>query len=147
VRLRLVWMVTWVAAAGCKSPLRYCDSDADCVDQVCAVKYHRCTPKADGLQPDGGDAVEPDGGAGPLDGGCTPVCSGASCGASDGCGGTCAAGSGCTVGPRVQGQLGFGAGTASSPAGHSVARGHLVGTEAGPAAPGGHAISQGLLSH
>lgn len=77
---------------------------------------------------------------------CVPVCSGATCGASNGCGSTCAAGSGCTVGHLIKGQLTPGAGNAAAAGSHRVARATLTGTEASPAAPGAHSISQGTLS-
>lgn len=49
-------------------------------------------PASDAGTSDGGASVD----AGPT---CTPTCGGRTCGVSDGCGGTCEAGSGCTVPP------------------------------------------------
>ena len=44
----VVGLVGGLVSAGCyKSPLRHCQKDSDCVDQVCDLKYHFCVPKAD----------------------------------------------------------------------------------------------------
>lgn len=96
-------------------------------DKVPAPPAQGCTPtgcagKTCGYN-DCGNVCQPGSG---CSGTCNPICSGVTCGSSDGCGATCVVGSGCVAagGTRVEGGLTHGGGDFSGPS-HRV-QGSLV---------------------